>query len=98
MLRCEVAARVRERQDHDFARSIDGDPSNDGESPGDPTASWGPYMPPLATTEVANPVANVKPEVANRHGKYADPEKRRAYQRELMRRKRAEAKARKEKA
>lgn len=34
-------------------------------------------------------VANAEPLVANKHGQYADKEKRKAYQRELMRKRRA---------
>ena len=43
----------------------------------------------LSTTKPEKRVANVKTEVANRHGKYADQEKRKRYMRELMNLRRA---------
>lgn len=48
----------------------------------------------VANTVVANgTVANAKAAAVNRVGRYADPEKRKAYMRELMRKRRAEGRA-----
>lgn len=43
-----------------------------------------------------SPVANADVVVANRHGKYADPEKRKKYMRELMAARRLAAREKKE--
>ena len=65
----------------------------DGEVHPSYRAHWfRPTTPPLVAN-ASNTVANAETKVANKHGKYADLEKRKAYQRDLMRKRRAEKRA-----